>query len=157
VEAALLILAGWLESAGISLWIRQVPWAYPATNTLHLLGLVMLVGSIGVVDLRVLGLWRQLPIGALSAALTPIAVAGLVLQGVTGLALFAADAEALAGSDIFQVKLALVSLALLNAAAFRLVWRGDQATARPLARLSAGASLGMWLAVGALGRLIAYY
>jgi hypothetical protein len=157
VEAALLILAGWLESAAVTLWVRQVPWAYPTVNTLHLLGLVMLVGGIGVVDLRVLGLWRSLPIGALTAALTPIAVAGLVLQAMTGLALFAADAEALAGSGIFQAKLALVGLALLNAGVFRFLWRTDQSAAEPLARLSAAGSLGLWLAVGALGRLIAYY
>ncbi|MCX8474696.1 MAG: hypothetical protein MT490_02760 [Sphingomonas sp.] len=79
MEAALLAFAHWLEAAGVGPWGRSGSWAYPFVNSVHLLGLVMLVGGIGVVDLRLAGLWRSLPAGALSRALTPVALCGLAL------------------------------------------------------------------------------
>lgn len=165
MEAALLALAGWLEAAGVGAWARGAAWVYPAANVVHLLGLVMLVGGIGIVDLRILGLWRGLPLAALSRALTPVAVVGLGIQVASGLVLFVSDAKALAASPIFQLKLLLIALALTNAVLFRLAWgsgagsgaRGGKAVPAAPARLSAAASLLLWLAVGAAGRLIAYY
>ena len=77
----------------------------------------MLVGAIGVVDLRVLGLWKRLPLEALSRALTPVAVMGFFIMVPTGVVLFAADGPALAMSDIFERKLVLIVVALANAAA----------------------------------------
>jgi hypothetical protein len=129
-------------------------------NSLHLLGLVMLVGGIGVVDLRLAGLWRTLPAASLSRALTPVALCGLALLVASGTVLFASDGTALAGSAVFHRKLVLIALALANALLFRLVWQrrveaGDEVP--PLiGRTSAAASLALWLAVGTLGRLIAY-
>jgi hypothetical protein len=161
VEAALLAFAGWLESVGIAHWARATPWAYPYANVLHVVGVAMLVGGIGAVDLRVAGLWRRLPLNALSRALTPVAVAGLVLQVMSGVVLFAADGVALSGSGTFHAKLGLIVVALANAAAFRLYWRrqpvGDFAVPPSLVRVSALLSLALWLAVLTLGRLIAYY
>src|SRR3546814_7788223 len=79
----------------------------------------MLVGGIGVVDLRVVGLWRRLPMAELSRALTPVAVAGLVLMAASGSILFAADGPALARPAIFERKLLIIAAALAHAAAFR--------------------------------------
>jgi hypothetical protein len=157
MEAGLLALAGWLEMLGLAPWVRSAPWAYPLANTLHLLGLVMLVGGIGLVDLRVIGLWRGLPLAALSAALTPVAIVGLALQAASGLVLFAADGKALSGSPVFHIKLVLIALALTNALVFRLRWRALPSELSAAARLSAAASLLLWLSVGTAGRLIAYY
>lgn len=161
MEQLLLAVFGWLEALGIVDWARGSASVYPWANVLHVLGVVLLVGGIGVVDLRVLGFWRQLPLGALSQALTPIAVAGLLLQVCSGLVLFAADGEALAASDTFELKLILLALALANAAAFRLHWRRKGPGARyapsPLERGSALVSLLLWLAIATVGRLIAYY
>jgi hypothetical protein len=161
VEGALLALAGGLQSAGIEQWARGTPWAYPWANVLHIVGVVMLVGGIGVVDLRVAGLWGRLPLEALSRALTPIAVAGLALQFASGLVLFAADGAALAASGTFHAKLVLLAVALANAFAFRAYWRrhrsGGSFAPPVLARISAVFSLTLWLAIATLGRLIAYY
>lgn len=160
MEAALLGFAQWLDAVGVGPWARDGSWAYPLVNSVHLLGLVMLVGGIGVVDLRLAGLWRGLPAAALSRALTPVALAGLGLLVLSGCVLFAADGTALARSTTFHRKLVLIALALANALLFRLVWQrrvaaGDDVP--PLiGRTSAAASLAMWLGVGALGRLIAY-
>lgn len=149
-----------LQASAFGAWAAGSSYAYPVANVVHLLGLVMLVGGIGVVDLRLAGAFRALPPTALSRALTPIAVAGLLLMVPSGFVMFAADAEALATSGTFQRKLVLIALGLANAVAFRWIWRRRIAEWHldpPLAgRLMAAASLLIWLAVGTLGRMIAY-
>jgi len=160
MEPILTAAAAWLDMAGIGPWSRGSALVYPVANTLHLLGLVMLVGGIGVVDLRIVGLWQRLPVAELSRALTPVAVAGLILMVASGVILFAADGAALARSAIFERKLIIIAVALSNAAAFRLIWRAQLSesagTAPAAARAMAAASLFLWLAAGASGRWIAY-
>ena len=160
MEALLLSAAQWLDTIGVGPWTRGAALVYPVANTLHLLGLVMLVGGIGIVDLRIAGLWRSLPLDSLSRALTPVAIAGLVLQIATGTLLFAADGAALARSDIFARKLVLIALAIANAVAFRAIWArpivGWTDTAPLPARLMATASILLWLSIAAHGRWIAY-
>jgi len=117
---------------------------------------VLLLGGIGVVDLRIAGAFRALPLDPLMRALTPLAIAGLILLTLSGPILFAADATALARSDTFWRKLVLIGFALLNALAFRWMRRGRSDEPGMIARISAMASLLLWLSVAALGRLIAY-
>ncbi len=142
-------------------WARGSAWVYPIANVLHVLGAIMLVGGIGIVDLRVAGLWKTLPVVALSRALTPVAIAGLLMQGSSGFVMFAADSTALAGSGVFQAKLVLIVLALANAAWFRRHWRraagGSAYEPSAVSRASAFASLALWTAIVVEGRLIAYF
>lgn len=152
----LAVIAEVVQASSFGAWARQSSLAYPAANLVHLLGLVMLVGGIGLLDLRVAGLFRALPIEPLSRALTPIALSGFALMALSGPVMFAADAAALAGSGAFRWKLLLIALALANAAAFRLLWRGRLADPPPAARAMALASLLLWLGIATLGRMIAY-
>lgn len=156
----LIELAEALQNSAFGGWAAGSSYAYPVANVVHLLGLVMLVGGIGVVDLRLAGALRSLPPATLSRTLTPIAIAGLLLMLPSGFIMFAADAESLAQSETFQRKLVLIALALVNAIAFRWLWRGrlaDWQVSPPLAgRLMAAVSLLLWLTVGTLGRMIAY-
>src|SRR5688500_1257773 len=104
--------------------------AYPVANTVHVLALVLLLGGIGLVDLRILGLFRRLPIEPLASALVPIAATGVLILAASGSVMFAADAKALAESGTFRLKLALIALALANVAIFR--WRfGKVVPAQP--------------------------
>lgn len=134
--------------------------AYPFANLVHILGLVMLVGGIGVLDLRLMGLFRRIPVTALAAAVTPIAVAGLALMIPSGAMMFASDASTLVSSFTFRTKLLLIALALANAIAFRVVWQKQivQWDADPPlgGRIMASASLLLWLSVAGAGRWIAY-
>lgn len=134
---------------------RESAWAYPLANLIHLLGLVLLVGGIGFLDLRLAGCFRALPLAALSRALTPLAITGLLLLVLSGAVLFAADAGALVRSPRFQLKLLLIALAIANAVLFRRLWKGES-TPGPALRLIAVLSLLLWLGVASLGRLIAY-
>ena len=134
--------------------------AYPVAILVHILGLVMLVGGIGILDLRLMGLFRRIPTAPLAAALTPLAIAGLLLMVPSGATMFASDASALVNSDTFRTKLLLITLALANAIAFRFIWHERIAgwdVSPPIAgRLMASASILLWLSVAALGRWIAY-
>lgn len=156
--AAVSEAAAALEGSPLGAAMRGSKGWYPAANVAHVGGLVLLVGGVGVLDLRMAGLGRAVPIAALSRMVTPLAVAGLVVLAVSGFVLFAADAGPLIRSDTFRLKMALAALALVNAFGFRRRF-GDFADGReppPLARAMAVLSIGLWLMVGALGRLIAY-
>jgi hypothetical protein len=147
-----------LQGSGFGAWARGP--AYAALNVAHLFGLVLVVGGIGAVDLRLCGLGRAIPAAALSRFLTPYAAAGIGVALASGVALFAADAVSLAGSTTFRWKLALLSVALANAFAFRRLF-GDRldgwdADAPAFGVAMAAGSLALWLTIGALGRMIAY-
>jgi hypothetical protein len=145
-----------VEASALGQFARGSGWVYPAANLVHLLGLVLLVGGIGIVDLRLAGAFRSLPIVALLRALTPLALAGLVCMALSGPILFAADASSLVRSDYFQIKLVLIAIALANAALFRRLWAPATPEVTPLLRSLAVGSVALWLTIAALGRLIAY-
>ena len=134
--------------------------AYPIANLVHILGLVMLVGGIGFLDLRLIGFFRRIPTAALSVALTPIAVVGLVLMIPSGATMFASDAATLVNSSTFRIKLLLIMLGLTNALAFRFLWQKQiaqwDATPPIWGRVMAAASLLLWMSVAGFGRWIAY-
>lgn len=156
-------LAGWaaaLENSAAGEWMRGSNWAYPVVNLLHLLGLVLLVGPMLLLDLRLLGAGRLFSVAEVSAALTPFAMAGLLLLLPTGTLLFSADATPLLDNRLLQIKLVLVALGVANALAFRWLWQrrlSDWDWRPPAAgRAQAALSALCWLAAGSLGRLIAY-
>lgn len=122
--------------------------AYPWINVVHVLGLVLFLGSLMVLDLRMLGAWRWIPHAALERALNPLARTGLVVMLLSGFLLFSANAPAVAGNGIFLVKLLLIAFAILNTALFH--WR------RRYGPMAALLSLPLWVMVAVLGRLIAY-
>jgi hypothetical protein len=152
-------IAAAIDGTPFALWAARDPLAYPVANVVHVLGLALFLGPIAILDLRLLGAFPALPLPALTRALTPLALAGLALLLLSGPILFAADAAALAQSATFRWKLLLLGAALLNAAAFRLLWHRRLLSGAPLAPPAAGmalASLAAWTAVAILGRWIAY-
>src|ERR671912_946388 len=147
----------WVAATPFADWAFSNPYAYPVANTVHVLALVLLLGGIGIVDLRVIGMFRTLPLQALSRALVPIAATGVLILAASGSILFAADAEALARQDTFRLKLILIAIALANVALFRLRYGAVVADPPPAgARLLALASLLLWTSVAICGRMIAY-
>ncbi|MGZ3275631.1 MAG: DUF6644 family protein [Caulobacteraceae bacterium] len=138
--------------------MRGTRGLYPTVNTAHLLGLVLLVGGVGILDARVLGFGRAVPLAALSRYLTPAAVAGLVLLVVSGALLFCADAGPFTRSPLFQTKLVLIALGVINAGVFRRRFGDFEAGSEPpaSARIMAAASLGLWTSATVIGRWLAY-
>jgi hypothetical protein len=155
---AVLSLAGQLEASPVGAAMRGTRGLYPTVNTFHLLGVVLLVGGIGVLDARVLGLGRAVPLAALSRYLTPAAIAGLVILTASGVLLFCADATPFTRSPLFQAKLGLIVLGVINAWAFRQRFGDFEDGSAPSvqARLMAAASLGLWTSATVVGRWLAY-
>lgn len=157
----LIAWAGWLEASALGEQMRNSTLLYPIVNLSHLLGLVMLLGSLLFLDLRLLGVAREFDLQAMSARLTPFAICGLLTLLLSGFCQFAADGAPLATNRLMQLKVLLVALGIVNALCFRRWWSArlaDWDDHPPLlGRLQALVSLLIWLAVMALGRLLAYF
>jgi hypothetical protein len=151
--------AGRLAQSPLAEGLRAHAWLYPVVETMHILGFVMLVGAVAVFDLRVLGLGRTLPLRALARHTLPWSVGSLVLVVPTGLLLFTVQAPDYIANPVFLLKLGLVGAAGLNALAFHAgPYRtaADAGPVPPAARLQAGLSIGLWVAVICCGRMLAY-
>ena len=150
-----------LQESGFAFAIRDSSWIYPTANLTHILGLALLVGSILILDLRLLGLGRWISVDALSRLTTPFSILGICLSLMSGSILFSADAAALATNPVFRLKMSILAFAIANAVLFRLLWQrriGAWSSGVPMsAKLQAGLSGLAWLSVASCGRLIAYF
>ncbi len=135
-------------------WIASHPWLYPMLESLHVMGVALLVGNLVLLELRVWGRGAELPVAALARLALGIAVAGFCLLGATGLLMFAAAPQELLANRYFLIKMGLVSAAGLNALAFHL--RHGLQKLDGIARAQTVLSLGLWLAAVICGRWIAY-
>jgi hypothetical protein len=131
------------------------PWAYPALEVLHIVGIALLLGNLLLVELR---LWRLLagsvPLDDLARAALRLALVGFALAALSGLAMFASQPGELWSNPAFRWKLVLLALAGLNAAWFHL--RGGLCRQDRAARAQTLVSVGLWLGVLVGGRWIAY-
>ncbi|WP_374662299.1 hypothetical protein [Inhella sp.] len=134
--------------------LRTHPWAYPALEVVHLLGIALLLGNLVLVELRLFGFARALPLPELGRAALPLALSGFALAAASGLLMFASQAMELLANRAFTLKMGLLMLAGCNAAAFHA--RGGLRHGDLLARLQALLSLLLWLAILVAGRWIAY-
>ena len=152
-----------IEAFPLAVWLRQSVWAYPIVNTLHILGVALLIGSVVALDLRLMGVWRRVGVTALARVLAPLAITGFGLAACMGVLLFIVRAADYAPLWLFQVKMALLVLALVNAAVFlrtaawrRLAGPGSDEYVPPHLRVLAALSLFLWLGVMTFGRLVGY-
>lgn len=151
-----------LEGSAFAAAMRGDLWLYPIVEIVHISGIVMLVGPVVMFDLRLLGISSGVSVRALARHLLPWSVAAFLVIIPTGLMMFAAHPTDFVDNPAFTTKLALIALALTNAAMFHAgVFRGARewdvnqpAPAR--AKLHALVSLVLWFSVIACGRLIAY-
>ena len=148
-----------IEGSALATWTRESTsiWAYPTILTLHTFGLAIVVGINAVIDVRLLGMAKRIPVSTLRS-LFPIIWWAFALNFVTGIVLFMSDATNKAGQTVFYVKLSMIAFALLVT---RLIWKTLHrdaldseipANLRTLAILS----LILWTAAIVSGRLLAY-
>src|SRR5215510_12245229 len=140
--------------------MRSSPALYPAVEILHIIGFVVLVGSILALDLRMLGLGRAIAIQPMAQLLLPLSRAGFVLAICMGFLLFSADASHVVRNPAFQAKLLFIALALANVINTHLgAWRRIAewgADAPGSVKVKAALSIVLWLGAVCAGRLIAY-
>ena len=151
----------WLDDTPLSHWIAETTWVYPTLETMHTVGMALLIGSLGLVDLRVLGFKPELPLLE-TQRLLPLAWLGFTLNAVSGTLLFISDSVMFYSSYTFRIKIALIILGGINAALLgRKVFQPASSDAAPLppgvgAKWIAGTSLVFWFGAIIAGRLIAY-
>jgi hypothetical protein len=149
-----------LQESALGHAMRSSPALYPAVEILHIIGFIVLVGSILTLDLRMLGLVRSIPIASMAQLLLPVSRVGFLLAISMGFLLFSADAAHVVKNPAFQAKLLLIAAALVNVVIAHVgPWRrvafwGTEAPAG--AKVAALLSLLLWLGAVCAGRLIAY-
>jgi hypothetical protein len=145
----------WIESLSLAVWLRESVsiWAYPTVLTLHTMGLSVLVGSSGLLDLRLLGVSRSIPLSAFRWVSTAVAI-GLTVNLITGVLLFVKDPVTWGNSIPFLVKMSLVVASVATVWPMRRYVSSGEAGSR--ARLLAVVSLVSWSAAVTAGRLLAY-
>jgi hypothetical protein len=155
----------WMESSALGQLMRAAgPWPYAAVNLFHILGVASLFGSILVLDLRLLGLWRHVGLAGLASAAVPVGRVGVALALVTGVLLLATNATEYIGNPFLMVKFPAIAIGLVNVFVLSrsAAWRArgmrelSPAESRQL-RLLGGISLASWLTAVSAGRLIAYW
>lgn len=146
----------WLVNSPWSEVINSREWVFPAIQSLHFIGFALSIGTIAIVDLRLLGVGMQRESAAeLAADLAPWTWAGIAAMLITGPLMFSTDAVAYHYNPSFQFKMVCLMLALLFH--FTLHRRAVRPDAPPVAAKLAGAvSLLLWSGVVASGRMIAF-
>lgn len=135
-------------------WIVSHPYAYPALEALHIVGIALLLGSLVVFELRVWGVAVALPPVDLARLALGLSLTGFGLAAASGLTMLASQFDELVANRAFLLKMGLLAVAGLNALAFHV--RGGLRRLDTLARAQTVLSLGLWLAVIVCGRWIAY-
>jgi hypothetical protein len=151
-----------IEALPLAAAMRHSLWLYPVVEIVHILGFVLLAGSVAMLDLRLLGLSKSIPVTALARHILPWTLGALLLVVPTGLLMFIAHAGDFISNPAFITKMTLLSLAAGNALWFHVgpyqgVNKWQTNTSAPLAaRASAALSLLLWVGIICCGRLLAY-
>jgi len=150
----------WLESLPLAIWVHESPsvWAQPTVLTLHTMGMGVLVGASWMLDLRLLGIGRNIPLSSFGWVFRAVMV-GLIVNLVTGILLFAGRATLWWTAFPFLVKMLLVVASAATLMPLRsYVLHGDpnQREVSGRARLLAIASIVAWSGAITAGRLLAY-
>ncbi len=117
MSATLDAFAMWLRATAVSEWIRSEPWLWPWCEITHFVGLSLLVGVVGFFDLRLLGLFRRVPLNA-AWSLMPWGKLGFALAAATGVTFFVGAPDQYINNIAFYAKLGFLLIAGLNAVAF---------------------------------------
>lgn len=158
-------LLSWLEGSALGEALRASGvWTYGFLNLGHVLGVCLLLGSVVLLDLRLLGVWPSIELSEIARPTVPVAALGFCIAAASGVCMVTVNATEYYGNPFLLLKFPAIGLGLLNVlvVSFLPAWRAIHARAlspaerRQLA--AAGAvSLACWLAALAGGRMIGYW
>jgi hypothetical protein len=134
--------------------LKSHPWAYPALEIVHILGIGLLLGNLFLLELRVFGKGAALPVKDLARLGLSIVVVGFCMAAASGLLMFATQAAELLTNRAFTLKMLLLCTAACNAAWFH--GRGSFDKLDGTAKLQMLVSSVLWVGVVTCGRWIAY-
>jgi site-specific recombinase len=152
----------WLQASPLGRGIAESAYMFPLVESVHVLAIAIVVGSISIVDLRLLG-WtsRNMSITRLSESVLPFTWTAFVFAVIAGLVLFASNATGYYDNIAFRMKMLLMLFAGVNMLVFqgvtlRGVQRWDDGMPPPAARIAGALSLALWIGVVAFGRWIGF-
>jgi hypothetical protein len=156
-------IIAFFEDSGLADAIRENDLLFPLIESVHVLAICLVVGSIMAVDLRLLGLaWAKRPVSGVTRGILPLTWGAFVVAVASGFLMFMSNATKYLGNGYFVAKLVLIAIAGVNMLIFHFVSARDQSrwdnqASPPLsARLAGGISLLLWIAVVACGRWIGF-
>jgi hypothetical protein len=151
----------YLKSTALAQFVVTTPWAWPVAETLHFLGLSLLVGIIGPLDIRLLGFMKNVPVAAFKA-LVPWAVAGFVINLLTGAMFLAAAPEQYVRNLSWWFKVLFLLIAGVNVLLFETTQKSRMSAMGPgedtpaAFKLIGGVSLVSWCMVLYWGRMLPF-
>jgi hypothetical protein len=153
----------WIKATEFSLLLQDWSiWLSPLCEILHFIGLSLLMGSAGFIDLRLMGFLRGVPVAS-ALEFAPWAMLGLAVNAVTGLAFIWIDPSLYLESGTWWAKAAFIVIAVVNVGIFersslgrraRLLGAGEDTTTGM--KIVAGTSFASWLLVLYFGRMLPY-
>jgi hypothetical protein len=147
--------ADWLSQTPLSQALTDSTWLFGAVEAVHVAGLTLVLGSIGLIDLRLLGLVDAgRDPDALIRRLLPLTWTGFVVAALTGTTMIFANPKGYFDNVFFRGKVLLLVLAGVNVLVFHRFVQPRAGTLGP--RLSGGLSLAIWLTVVGFGRWIGF-
>ncbi len=155
----------WLQGSMLGHAMRESGvWTYGVVNLVHILAVATLFGSVLVLDLRLLGVWRTVSLAAITTPTVPLAGTGFAIAATSGLCLLATKATEYVGNPFLYIKFSAIALGIVNVLALNCLpaWRSRkmrELSRREQSQLAAagGASLFCWFTAVAAGRMIGYW
>ena len=153
----------WVRSTELHAFVHRYElWLWPILQTLHLFGFTLLIGTVGLFDLRALGLAKGIPLAAIHR-LIPWGVAGYIGNILLGIVFFSGHPEQYYYNNAFRLKLLFMVVAGVNILAFYGSSAFAEVKALPASasvplriKIIAGTSLCAWVAVLVCGRMITF-
>ena len=153
----------WFETSQVGASVSRSPWMFPAIETVHVIAIALVVGSIAVLDLRLLDRsWRIRAVTELTLDVLPWTWSSFSIAVATGFLMFTSAATKYAHDIPFRLKMVLLVLAGVNMIVFhrftyRTVVSWDQDTPTPrAAKIAGGLSLLFWIGIVACGRWVGF-
>ena len=153
----------WAENSDLAELIRTDDVLFPLIETIHVIMLCLVFGTILITDLRLIGVAStKRPVDNVMMPILPVTWIGFVLAAITGLLMFISNATHYLANSFFVIKMCLILLAGVNMSVFHFLtgrnmpsWR-NQPQPPIFIRLTGGASLALWIGVIACGRWIGF-
>jgi hypothetical protein len=155
------VIIAWLKSTALSRLVIDTPWLWPTCETLHFVGLALVIGIAGLFDLRLLGFMKHVPVAAIMQ-LRPWAAAGVLLNLTTGLLFFVGTPEQYMRNVAWWAKVFFLVVATVNIAFFETRY-GRRLLTMPAGidtpasfKIAGVVSIVSWLAVLYFGRMLPF-
>jgi hypothetical protein len=151
----------WLKSTAVSHAMTTLPWLWPVCETLHFVGLALLIGAAGLFDLRLMGFLKAIPLAA-AMQMRGWAAAGIIINVITGVLFFVGAPDQYIDNPAWWGKVLFLLVAIINIAIFetrhgkRMLEITAEAETPTSFKIAGVVSLASWAAVLYFGRMLPF-